>query len=131
MCRVLYKIVDTVILILCLPFYAVAVPVLALYEVIVPRVRRVRVGLEVCHWPAPDVREDLLVVDVSWLNKGLVGVRRRVWNVLYARGAAPPPYPEAVEYCTVSDFWLGPARLLKRRSSRLVRRADAVTAVGQ
>ena len=76
--RAAYAVVDNAVLILCLPFYAVALPLIAMYEVVAPRVRKVRLGLEVCHWQAPDVREDLRVVDVSRLGEGVVGVRRRV-----------------------------------------------------
>ena len=110
--RALYKFVDTTIFILCLPFYAVAVPAWLLIEFTVPRVRNVRLGKVLQRWQRPDVREELRVVDVSRLDEGLVGVQRRVWNVLY--GESPPPFPEAVEYCTVGEFWFGNLRLLRR-----------------
>jgi hypothetical protein len=109
--RVLYKLVDTVIVILCLPFYAVFASLRIPYELIVPRVRKVRLGAERQRWQKPDVREELRVVDVSRLPDGRVGVQRRVWNVLY--GEAPPPFPEQIEYCSVSEFWFGNVRLLQ------------------
>jgi hypothetical protein len=110
--RFLYKLVDTVIVILCLPFYAVATPLMLLYEFTIPRVRTVRPGQVLQRWQRPDVREELRVVDVSRLDQGIVGVQRRVWNVLY--GESPPAFPEAVEYCKVSEFWFGSLRLLRR-----------------
>jgi hypothetical protein len=110
--RVLYKLADTLIFIICLPFYAVAVPLILLYEFTVPRVRAVRLGQELRRWRRPDVREELRVVDLSRLDEGLVGVQRRVWNVLY--GESAPAYPAEVEYCTVGEFWLGRHRLLRR-----------------
>jgi hypothetical protein len=109
--RLLYKIVDSVILLLCLPFYAVAVPLIALHQFIVLRVCWVRPGQDVTHWPKPDVREDLRVVDVSRIGEGLVGVQRRTWNVLYDR--TPPPYSQAVQYCTLAEFWFGNARFVQ------------------
>jgi hypothetical protein len=108
-----YKLVDAIILIICLPLYAVLVPVRLLFEFIVPRVRKVRLGKVVVHWPRPDVREELRVVDVSRLGEGLVGVQRRAWDVRYGKA---PAFPEAVEYCTVSEFWFGSLRLLRQRT---------------
>ena len=109
--RVFHKIVDTVVLIFCLPLYAVVVPLMMSYQFIVPRVRHVRIGHQQCRWQKPDVREELRVVDISRLDLGLVGVQRRIWNVLYHQIA--PPFPESVEYCTLSEFWFGNSRLLR------------------
>jgi hypothetical protein len=109
--RMLYKFVDTLILVLCVPFYAVAAPLMAVYEIITVRVRKICLGLEVRRWSRPDVQEELRVVDVSRLNDGLVGVQRRTWNVLY--GETRPPYPDSFEYCTISEFWFGSSRLLR------------------
>ena len=115
--RILYHIVDGTILILCLPFYAVAIPAVIICELAVVRLRKVRRGKIRVHWPAPDVREDLRVVDLRRLGEGLVGVRRRRWNVLYhCRDEMPPPsFSDQVESCTVAEFWLGPNRLTRRR----------------
>ena len=110
----LYGILDTIIVVLCLPFYAVALPLALLRELIVPRIRRIQVGNELRRWRRPDVREELRVVDVSQLDQGFVGIQRRTWDVRYAE--APPAFPEAVEYCTVSEFWFGEHRILRRRS---------------
>ena len=110
--RALYKIVDTTILILCLPLYAVVVPVWLLIEFTVLRVRKVRLSKVIQRWQRPDVREELRVVDFSRLDEGLAGVQRRVWNVLYRK--TPPAFPEAVDYCTVRVFWFGDLRLPRR-----------------
>jgi len=94
---------ETLIVVLCLPFYAVAVPAFVTFEWLIQK-RRVRPGLEITHWPAKGVREDYLVVDVSRTTEGVVGIRRRRWGV---RGAAsPPPYPQEVEFISVKRFWV-------------------------
>ena len=105
--RLLYRIVDTAIVVICLPAYAVLLPLAAAHAWVAPRLRRVRMGMEVSHWPAHDQREDLCVVDISRLSDHLVGVRRRTWNVLHRRGLPPPPYDDAVEFWPVADFRLG------------------------
>jgi len=64
--------------------------------------RRLRVGREVVRWPAKDLREDLLITDLSRLSEGLVGVRRRRYGV-YRRQGPPPPYPEEVEFVDLSS----------------------------
>jgi hypothetical protein len=110
--RLLYKIVDTVILVLCLPFYAVVVPLFAIHQAIAIRTREVRPGQQIRRWSRPDVQEELRVVDVSRLDDGLVGVQRRSWNVLY--GETEPAFPESVEFCTLCEFWFGSTRLFGR-----------------
>jgi hypothetical protein len=115
-----YKVIDTLILILCLPFYAIFVPLLALYQWRRQR-RPVHVGLELTDWPSPDNRVDTCVVDASRVSEGLVGVRRRRWNVLHT-GPLAPPYPDAVEYITLKELWV-PDPILKRRSKAAARPA--------
>ena len=100
----LYKLVDTIIVVLCLPFYLIAIPVLFLYQWLLQR-RGVRLGLEVTHWPAKGIREDCLVVDVSRVGEGIVGIRRRRWGV-FGSGGSPPPYPDAVEYIRINRYWV-------------------------
>jgi hypothetical protein len=109
-----YKVVDTVILILCLPFYAVFTPLLAAYQAVAVRTREVRIGQQVRRWARPDVQEELRVVDISRLRDGLVGVQRRTWNVLY--GESEPTFPETVEFCSIGEFWFGSSRLFGRRA---------------
>lgn len=108
--RVLYNIIDIIVVILCLPFYAVVVPLRVLYEMITVRVGKIRLGAEAFHWIDRERRQDLLVVDISRIDDGVVGVRRR----MYFRGSVPPPFDDAIEYCTISEFWLGPNRWFQR-----------------
>ncbi len=98
-----YRVIDTAILIVCLPFYAVVTPLILAEEWFRQR-RRVRVGFEVTYWPAHDVREDFIVVDVSRASEGFVGIRRRRWGLLGSDG--PPPYAAAVEFIPVARFWV-------------------------
>ena len=60
---ILYRVIDTGIFALCLPFYAVAIPLIALHDRTLIRFGKVRLGLEITHWPACDQREDLRVVE--------------------------------------------------------------------
>jgi hypothetical protein len=106
--RILYNLFDVIIIILCLPFYAVVVPIRVLYEMIIVRVSKIRPGAEISHWINRERRQELLVVDISRIDDGVVGVRRRV----YWRNSKPPPFDDAIEYCTISEFWFGPNRLL-------------------
>jgi hypothetical protein len=99
----LYRIVDTAIVLLCLPGYALLYPIRKIYEYFQKR-KPVKLGMEVVHWPLRDLREDLKVVDLSRLNEGLVGVWKRRYNVL--RLKAVPPYEEQVSYITVADLWV-------------------------
>jgi hypothetical protein len=92
----LYKITDTVILVLCLPVYAIVIPLIAIHHAIVVWTREVRLGQQICRWARPDVLEEHRVVDVSRLLDGSVGVQRRTWNVLY--GGNEPPFPNEVEF---------------------------------
>ncbi len=135
MCRqigsILYRIIDTGIFILCLPFYAVAIPLIALHDRAVIRFRKVRMGMEITHWPACDQREDLRVVDISRLGEGLVGVQRREWNVLHhhRRSLPEPPFYDVVEYCSIRRFWLGSDRCgvhesISSDSHRLIRKVN-------
>jgi len=80
-------------------------PEKGLYESLIPRLRKVSLGLERQRWKNRGVREELRVVDVSRLDQGLVGVVRREWSAQYA--STPPDFPDKVEYCTINQFWLG------------------------
>jgi hypothetical protein len=94
--------VDRLVVILCLPFYLIAMPVLYLHQKIQMR-RKVRVGLEVTHWPMRDLREDYLVVDTSRIHEQLVGIRRRQWD---PRSPSAPSFPDDVEYIPIPRFWV-------------------------
>ena len=101
--RIIYRVFDTAIVILCLPFYAVVTPIM-LAEQWARQRHRVRIGLEVTHWPARDLREDYVVVDTSRVSEGLVGIRRRKWGVLGTTEF--PPYGQTVEFIAVARFWV-------------------------
>jgi hypothetical protein len=60
-------------------------------------------GKVVVRWPLKDVREDILIVDLSRLQEHLVGVRRRRYGV-YRRSEPPPGYPAEVEFVDLSDL---------------------------
>ena len=98
-----YKIADAVILVICLPFYALAIPLVLAHDWLMRR-RGVRLGQGVTHFPARDVREDYIVVDVSRLQEGLVGIRRRTWYLRGGREA--PPFSEDIEYIRRDEFWV-------------------------
>jgi hypothetical protein len=101
--RRLSTLVDVPILVLCLPFYAVAIPAMRLVDW--RRARRpIHVGLEINSWYARDIREDRVAIDLSRLSEGLVGVKRRRWCVLRYVGP-PPPYPDRVQYISRREFW--------------------------
>jgi hypothetical protein len=59
--------------------------------------RRLYPGKVLVRRPAKDVREDVLVVDLSRLGEDLVGVRRRRYGV-YGLNDPPPEYPAEVEF---------------------------------
>ncbi len=68
--------------------------------------RLYRPGQIVSQFLAPDVRRDVEVVDASGIDAGLLAVRTRTWNVLYAiKGLSPePPFGE-VRTVAVEDLW--------------------------
>jgi hypothetical protein len=104
----LYKAVDTVILVICLPFYALFVPLYLVgkrvSQIDVIRQwywrRTYREGTEVSRFIACDIRRDVQVIDASKIGQGIITARTRTWNVLYAR-----------RHATQADF--GPARQVK------------------
>lgn len=107
MWRIVGKIVEALVVATCLPIYAVAAPAIFVHEFFLQR-RRVRLNQEITHWPVPDVRNDLLVVDISRADEGLVGVRHRRWNVLHRHHTrAPiPDYSPEVHFISIARFWV-------------------------
>lgn len=99
----LHVITEFTILAICLPLFAFLVPGVWIYERLL-LFRTIRVGTIVSHHPALDMREDRVVVDVSRLGEGLVGIKRRRQGML----GTPPPsaWSEAVEFITVKEFWV-------------------------
>jgi hypothetical protein len=80
------------------------------------RRRRYRPGRVVTEFVANDIRRDVLVIDASQIDAGVITVRVRTWNVLYAgRGlAGVPPFGDVqtVEFRTLWAWagapWGGP-----------------------
>jgi hypothetical protein len=68
------------------------------------RRRMLREGKVVVSWPACDLREDRLVVDLSRVDQNIVGIQRRQYNVLRQKDS-PPLYPETVEYILLNELW--------------------------
>lgn len=97
------RVVDTIVVVLCIPFYVVVTPLILLHEWWQQR-RSVRLGLEITHWPAHDLREDDLVADVSRVSEGLVGIRRRTFDVREVTEL--PSYSAEIEYIPVQKFWV-------------------------
>jgi hypothetical protein len=65
-----------------------------------------RPGQVVARFLAPDVRRDVEIVDASGIDAGLLTVRARTWNVLYAtRGLRPEPPFGDVRTVSVGDLW--------------------------
>jgi hypothetical protein len=66
--------------------------------------RRLREGLVITGWLAPDYRQDVLIVDLARLGEDVVGVKRRRYGVCL-RAEPPPDFPEKTEYLKVDDLW--------------------------
>lgn len=103
--RALWRGVDFVVVVLCLPFCMVALPAARAHQWLARR-RPIRTGQEVTHWIAPDVRLDYLAVDESRIHEGLVGIRFRCVNVLWLGSHKVPEYEDRVVYINTSQFWL-------------------------
>jgi len=58
--------------------------------------RSLREGKKITKWVRPDVRRDILILDLSRLSENLVGVKQRTYNVL--RRKEPPPDFGELEY---------------------------------
>src|SRR5687767_8420147 len=67
---------------------------------------RYRAGKTITHFIACDIRRDVEVVDASHARDGILIVRMRTWNVLYAfKGIEPkPPFGE-VRQIAIPDLW--------------------------
>lgn len=71
-------------------------------------IHRLHEGDEVILWPACDLREDHMVVDLSRLaDEDLIGIKCRLWGALpVARGQEQTPdYPDEVKYIKALDLW--------------------------
>ena len=68
--------------------------------------RRYRAGRSITQFIALDVRREVEIVDASRAAAGVLSVRTRTWNVLYAvKGiAAQPPFGDVREVA-IADLW--------------------------
>jgi hypothetical protein len=67
------------------------------------RKKFIREGKLLIRWPAKDLREDTLVVDISRIDDDIIGVKRRRYGVL--RHASPiPEFSEQVEYINFDEL---------------------------
>jgi len=68
------------------------------------RKKMVQEGKVVVGWPARDLREDRMVVDLSRLSRNIVGIRCRRYGV-YLRGEPPPEYDDEVVFVPLRKLW--------------------------
>ena len=70
--------------------------------------RRYRAGRTMTQFIACDVRRDVEIVDASQAATGVLTVKTRTWNVLYAiRGIEPEPPFGDVRQVAIRDLWGG------------------------
>ena len=107
-----YKIVDTLIFIICLPVYAVVLLVMLVGK-LVPRPlrnwwrrRTLREGRVFTHFIAHDVRRDILVVSAARIDEGLITARVRTTNVLYlSKGFVRQSEFEEARELRIDEMW--------------------------
>ncbi|MEM6751219.1 MAG: hypothetical protein AAF612_12200 [Planctomycetota bacterium] len=109
-----YRAVDALVLVLCLPLYAL-VGVLLLFHKCFPeseasRIRRWRreytSGAVLSQFLAPDIRRDVRVIDTNGLEDGVLTVQTRTWNVLYtAKAGSPEPEFGPVRDAEIEGLW--------------------------
>jgi hypothetical protein len=68
--------------------------------------RKYRPGRVISRFLAPDVRQDVEVVDVSRIESGTISARVRTWNVLYtAKGLARQPPFSDIREIEIKNLW--------------------------
>jgi len=107
-----YRVVDTLILIICLPFYAAAMAVMLVGRLCPHglrnwwRRRTLREGRVVSQFIARDVRRDILVVSAARIDEGLITGRVRTTNVLYhSKGLIPQSEFEEARELRIDEMW--------------------------
>ena len=63
----------------------------------------IKEGKVITKWPAKDLREDILVVDISRLKENIVGVKRRKYCV-YKRTEPVPDYSDEIENININEL---------------------------
>ncbi len=68
--------------------------------------RKYRPGKVITRFIARDIRRDIEIVDVSDISDGIIKVRTRTWNVLYAtKGLQPPPSFGEIKRIEIKHLW--------------------------
>ncbi len=111
-----YRVVDALILFICLPLYALALAALLIGK-LVPRPmveklrgwwrhRTLREGRVVSQFIACDVRRDILVVSAARIDEGFITGRVRTTNLLYvSKGLSPEPDFEEAQELRIDEMW--------------------------
>lgn len=106
------KVVDTLIFIICLPLYALALPVMLVDKLLPRRLRNwwrrrtLREGRVVSQFIACDIRRDIWVVSAARIDDGLITGRVRTTNVLYvSKGLVPPSDFEEARELRIDEMW--------------------------
>ena len=63
----------------------------------------IKEGKVITKWPAKDLREDILIVDISRLKENIVGVKRRKYGV-YKRTESVPGYSDEIENININEL---------------------------
>lgn len=107
-----YRVVDTLVLIICLPLYALILPVMLAGKLVPRRLRNwwrrrtLREGRVVSQYIACDVRRDILVVSAAGIDEGFITARVRTTNVLYlSKGLVPQPEFEEARELRIDEMW--------------------------
>ncbi|MEM8883355.1 MAG: hypothetical protein AAGD14_04760 [Planctomycetota bacterium] len=108
----IYKVVDTIVFIICLPVYAVAFALMMLARLVPHRVRDgsrrfpLREGRVVSRFIARDVRRDILVVSTARIDEGYITGRVRTTNLLYQyRGLVPESEFGESREIRIDEMW--------------------------
>lgn len=107
-----HKLVETIILIICLPLCALALTVMLLDKLLPRRLRNwwrrrtLREGRVVSQFVACDIRRDIWIVSASRIDDGLITARVRTTNVLYlSKGLVPPSEFEEARELRIDEMW--------------------------
>jgi hypothetical protein len=77
-------------------------------------IEQLKVGDEWVRFPAPDMRVDIIIADMSRIDEDLVGVRRSAIPVLGYKGPIPK-YADEIQYISLWEITEYPAQCKKPR----------------
>ena len=110
----LNNIFDSIILFICLPFYMIVIPVYWIVTKIlnIGPLRRwqwrrtYQEGKQLSRFVAIDIKREIQVIDTAKLAQGILTVRTRTWNLLYAgRGIAKKPDFGPAQEIEIAKLW--------------------------